>query len=98
MLGPTVVFSILRLYTNALILTDQGLSVAMNFQGPLRQQVCWQGVMMGRGWGEQSHTVTVLEIEKSCVKPGMVAHAFSLSTWEAEAGGFLSSRPAWSTK
>jgi hypothetical protein len=28
----------------------------------------------------------------------VVAHAFSPSTWEAEAGGFLSSRPAWSTK
>jgi hypothetical protein len=26
----------------------------------------------------------------------MVAHAFNPSTWEAEAGGFLSSRPAWS--
>jgi hypothetical protein len=30
--------------------------------------------------------------------PGMVAHAIDLSTWEAEAGGFLSSRPAWSTE
>jgi hypothetical protein len=29
--------------------------------------------------------------------PGVVAHAFNPSTWEAEAGGFLSSRPAWST-
>jgi hypothetical protein len=28
----------------------------------------------------------------------VVAHAFNLSTWEAEAGGFLSSRPAWTTK
>jgi hypothetical protein len=28
----------------------------------------------------------------------MVAHAFNPSTWEAEAGGFLSSRPAWSTE
>jgi hypothetical protein len=28
----------------------------------------------------------------------MVAHTFSPSTWEAEASGFLSSRPAWSTK
>ena len=28
----------------------------------------------------------------------VVAHAFNASTWEAEAGGFLSSRPAWSTK
>jgi hypothetical protein len=31
-------------------------------------------------------------------KPGMVAHAFDPSTWEAEAGGFLSLRPAWSTE
>jgi hypothetical protein len=31
-------------------------------------------------------------------KPGVVAHAFNPSTWEAEAGGFLSSRPAWSTE
>jgi major histocompatibility complex class I len=30
--------------------------------------------------------------------PGVVAHAFSPSTWEAEAGGFLSLRPAWSTE
>jgi hypothetical protein len=28
----------------------------------------------------------------------MVAHAFNPSTQEAEAGGFLSSRPAWSTE
>jgi hypothetical protein len=32
------------------------------------------------------------------VKPGVVAHAFNSSTWEAEASRFLSSRPAWSTK
>jgi hypothetical protein len=30
-------------------------------------------------------------------KPGVVAHAYNPSTWKAEAGGFLSSRPAWST-
>jgi hypothetical protein len=30
--------------------------------------------------------------------PGVVAHASDPSTWEAEAGGFLSSRPAWSTE
>jgi hypothetical protein len=28
----------------------------------------------------------------------MVVHAFETSTWEAEAGGFLSSSPAWSTE
>jgi hypothetical protein len=38
---------------------------------------------------------TRIEIED---EPGVVAHAFDPSTREAEAGGFLSSRPAWSTK
>ena len=28
----------------------------------------------------------------------VVAHVFYPSTWETEAGGFLSSRPAWSTE
>jgi hypothetical protein len=28
----------------------------------------------------------------------MMAHTFNSSTWEAEAGRFLSSRPAWSTE
>jgi hypothetical protein len=31
-------------------------------------------------------------------QPGVVAHAFNPSTWEAEAGGFLSSRLAWFTE
>jgi hypothetical protein len=31
-------------------------------------------------------------------KPGMVVHTFNPSTQKAEAGGFLSSRPSWSTK
>jgi hypothetical protein len=30
--------------------------------------------------------------------PGVVVHTFNSSTLEAEAGGFLSLRPAWSTK
>ena len=29
---------------------------------------------------------------------GLVTHAFNPSTWEAEAGRFLSLRPAWSTE
>jgi hypothetical protein len=32
------------------------------------------------------------------VKQAVVAHAFNPSTQEAEAGRFLSSRPAWSTE
>jgi hypothetical protein len=35
---------------------------------------------------------------KTSQKPDVVAHAFNPSTREAEAGGFLSLRPAWSTK
>ena len=31
-------------------------------------------------------------------QPGVVAHTFNPSTGEAEAGGSLSSRPAWSTE
>jgi hypothetical protein len=42
------------------------------------------------------------EMESHCFKNkkgrAVVAHAFHPSTWEAEAGGFLSSRPARSTE
>jgi hypothetical protein len=36
--------------------------------------------------------------KKIVFKLGMVAYAFNPSTGEAEAGGFLSSRPAWSAE
>jgi hypothetical protein len=39
-----------------------------------------------------------LRYQKACEVPGLVVHTFNPSTWEAEAGKFLSSRPAWSTK
>ena len=29
---------------------------------------------------------------------GRLGHAFNLSTWEAKSGGYLSSKPAWSTE
>ena len=35
---------------------------------------------------------------KTRTLPGLVAHTFNPSTWEAEAGEFLSLRPAWSTE
>ena len=37
-----------------------------------------------------------IEENKEC--QAVVAHTYNPSTWEAEAGGFLSSRPAWSTE
>ena len=38
-------------------------------------------------------------LKKKKKSQAVVAQAFNPSTtWEAEAGGFLSSRPAWSTK
>ena len=37
-------------------------------------------------------------LNNSCLSWAVVAHAFNLSTWEAEAGRFLSFRPAWSTE
>jgi hypothetical protein len=53
-----------------------------------------------------THTRPTCSLESWChyftlkirCKPGVVAHAFNPSIWEAEAGGFLSSRTAWSTK
>jgi hypothetical protein len=38
------------------------------------------------------------QFRKHCLRQVVVARAFDPSTWEAEAGGFLSLRPAWSTK
>jgi hypothetical protein len=44
-------------------------------------------------------SVAPIHFLKRCgLEPGVVVHAFNPSTWEAEAGGFLSSRLAWSTK
>jgi major histocompatibility complex class I len=50
------------------------------------------------------YTLALLEVEEDAeslrtgVIQAVVAHAFNPSTWEAEAGGFLRSRPAWSTE
>jgi hypothetical protein len=39
-----------------------------------------------------------LKKERKKEKPGSGGTAYNPSTWEAEAGRFLSSRPAWSTE
>jgi hypothetical protein len=47
---------------------------------------------------EESNRALTYIKKKKIMEPGMVAHAFNPSTWEAEAGGFLSSRPARATQ
>jgi hypothetical protein len=57
--------------------------------------------MPSSGVSEVSYSVLTynkINISKKAKQLGVVAHAFNPSTWEAEAGGFLSSRPAWSTE
>jgi hypothetical protein len=46
------------------------------------------------------YILKVLQVELRMLyfRRAVVAHAFNPSTWEAEAGGFLSLRPAWSTE
>jgi hypothetical protein len=47
---------------------------------------------------EMDHVLhhSIEDIVKCSLCWAVVEHAFNPSTWEAEAGGFLSSRPAWS--
>jgi hypothetical protein len=65
------------------------------------------GVHMDRGLTWKDWEVSVIWMHdvkfsenqyKFYVEPGVVVHAFNPSTQETETGGFLSSRPAWSTK
>jgi hypothetical protein len=49
-------------------------------------------------WVRHYEGMGLEHIIQSVGKPGVVTHAFNPSTREAEAGRFLSSRPAWSTK
>jgi major histocompatibility complex class I len=48
--------------------------------------------------GEGKYSQNAVHRKKKIYCRAVVAHAFNPSTWEAEAGGFLSSRPAWSTE
>jgi hypothetical protein len=64
---------------------------------------CWplcywsETTLSSRSFSNRTHPHCHMCFEKQ-FQPGMVAHTFNPSTLEAEAGGFLSSRPAWSTE
>jgi hypothetical protein len=49
-------------------------------------------------FGEDIFEGTKVEARKISLSWAVVAYAFNPGTWEAEAGRFLSSRPAWSTE
>jgi hypothetical protein len=56
-------------------------------------------MMPSSGMSEDSYSVlTYIKERRKKKKLGVVAQAFNPSTREAEAGRFLSLRPAWSTK
>jgi hypothetical protein len=60
-----------------------------------------QGALSGREKSQvhlQSSGLGINRRQELSRKLGVVALAFNPSTWEAETGGFLSSRPAWSTE
>jgi hypothetical protein len=93
---------------NRIPVTEKGREVAIkfevttNFQDGLRTsrskcvglQERWETIV-NRAMTEVKYCSL---FKKLYTKPSVVAHAFNPSTWEAEAGRFLSSRPAWSTE
>jgi hypothetical protein len=47
---------------------------------------------------DRTRSTETFQQQKSILSRAVVAHSFNPSTWETEAGGFLSSRPGWSTR
>jgi hypothetical protein len=62
--------------------------------------LCQHNCLWGKCFQSLSNLVVFTQFYLSRLTPGVVVHAFNPSTREAEAeaGRFLSSRPAWSTK
>jgi hypothetical protein len=63
--------------------------------------MCTVAPVLHRYYGihtENNNKSKIWKLKFVCMSWAVVAHAFNPSTWEAEAGGFLSSRPAWSTE
>jgi major histocompatibility complex class I len=54
------------------------------------------GEIVGKKYSSQINSLFLFILK--IIPPGVVVHTFNPSTWEAEAGESLSSRPAWSTK
>ena len=76
--------------------------------GETRKHIFWQ-IVINNQRPKQKVQTNRIEMESlidagtdvkiiSPSSPAVVAHAFKPSTWEAETGGFLGARPAWSTE
>jgi hypothetical protein len=82
------------------------LVLSMNYRHRPHAQVCPFVRRRRRRWRQRRRRRRVRRMtrrirkrkKEKTKKQGVVAHAFNPSTREAEAGGFLSSRPAWSTE
>jgi hypothetical protein len=61
------------------------------------QESMWHAVIHA-GKNVHAHKIIRFSLKKRKEQAGVVAYTFNPSTREAEAGRFLSSRPAWSTK
>jgi hypothetical protein len=68
-------------------------------------KISFHGILLLRSYKEDRKNEGALRREKHLSLKNLAeslavvaAHAFNPSTWEAEVGGFLSSRPAWSVK
>jgi hypothetical protein len=79
--------------SSCLCLPSAGIK-GMSHQRKLKKAA--QGDIINKTWSVIKPQVLFLRNEQ--FSRAVVAHAFNPSTWEAETGGFLSSRPAWSTK
>jgi hypothetical protein len=63
--------------------------------GSLNSRPAWSIEQVPEQPGAATQRNSALKTRES---QAVVAHTFNPSTWEAEAGRFLSSRPAWSTE
>jgi hypothetical protein len=85
--APMVTFRILRWRD------EPGLSAWVT--GPIKKRKRrFKRSLLGKGRKKREQWQKLRDKQEA----GIVAHAFNPSTGEAEAGRFLSSRPAWSTK
>jgi hypothetical protein len=64
--------------------------------------VCMYVCLWDHRWYFNYYSLSIhhimLKLALKAARQAVVAHAFNPSTWEAEAGRFLSSRSAWSTE